>query len=353
MRNIIKKRWGLTVSLVIFIFLVMLATMLLAGALIVTLHYAGVLSIFNDGRPDNPGGNPLPGILPLLLFSAFLGTVIAWFFSKIALRPIRKIIEATHMVADGDFSVRLDIHSIYELEELSKSFNKMTQELSSIEAIRNDFINNLSHEFKTPIVSIKGFAELLIEGDLSEKEQRDYLEIIIAESKRLASLSTNVLTLTKFENLEIITDIATFRFDEQLRKTVLQLETGWANKGICIDIEADEIEYTGSSDLIQQILLNIIDNAVKFSDTGGVIHITLSQQNNCVLLSVKDSGIGMDERTMAHIFDKFYQGDTSRTKEGNGLGLSIVKRITDLCGGRVTVSSKPEAGSEFIVMVPV
>ena len=354
MRSIIKKRWGLTVSLVLFIFFILLIAIAITGTLFIFLHHVGILDIFSEGRPDNPGGGggPFLGIFPMLIFSVFLGTLIAAFFSKIALRPIRKIIEATHMVASGDFNVKLDIHSIYELEELSRSFNKMTQELSSIETLRSDFINNLSHEFKTPIVSIKGFAELLSEGGLTENEQREYLDIIIAESKRLAYLSTNVLNLTKVENLEIVTEIATFQLDEQVRKAVLQLEAGWVSKNITVDIETDDIEYTGSPDLTQQILLNLIDNAIKFSHEGGVITIRLSDRDDTFLLSIKDNGIGMDDQTLSQIFDKFYQGDSSRAKEGNGLGLSIVKRIVDLCGGTIKATSTQNKGSEFVISLP-
>jgi signal transduction histidine kinase len=352
MKKIIKKRWGLTVSLVIFIFLVMSATMMLVGGLFLLLHHIGVLNIFENTRPDISGVGQFPGVFAMMFFSAFLGTVIAGFFSKIALRPIRKIIEATHKVASGDFNVRLDIHSIYELEELSQSFNKMAHELSSIETLRSDFINTLSHEFKTPIVSIGGFAELLAEGNLSEKEQREYLNIIVMESERLTSLSTNVLNLTKFENLEIITETSKFRLDEQLRKAVLQLEAGWVNKNITIDINVDEIEYTGNQDFIQQVMLNLIDNAIKFTKPGGKITIQLSKDDKSIYISVKDDGIGMDEQTKERIFDKFYQGDVSRAGVGNGLGLSIVKRIIDLCGGQIGVHSEQNEGSEFIVSLP-
>ena len=374
MNKIIKKPWGLTVSLVIFIFLILLATMILVGGLFMVLHHTGLVNFFEGidfesleiksdatggradvpiGRSNNIIGFPFGGVFSMLTFSAFLGTVIAWFFSKTALRPIRKIIDATHKVASGDFDVRLDIHSIYELEELSNSFNKMTHELASIETLRSDFINNMSHEFKTPIVSIKGFAELLSEGNLSEKEQKEYLEIIITESKRLSLLSTNVLSLAKLETTEIIPESSVFRIDEQLRKAVLQLENIWTEKNITVEIEADTVEYNGDPDLIQQVLLNLTENAIKFTNPGGIIDLRLLSLGDNIYISVKDNGIGMDEQTMLHIFDKFYQGDTSRSKQGNGIGLSIVKRIIDLCGGNIKVISEKGKGSEFTVTLPL
>jgi len=353
--SFIKRRWGLTLSLVIFIFTILIAALVLAALLVIILNQAGVINFFDGVRPgpDSVGaGGPFHGLIAMMAFSIFLGTAIAVFFSKKALNPIRKIIDATHKVAGGDFSVRLDIKGIHELEELSGSFNKMAYELSTIETLRSDFINNFSHEFKTPIVSIGGFAKLLRE-DLNTNNQTEYLDVIIAESERLAALSTNILDLTKYENLEIIANVTTFQLDEQLRKAVIQLEPKWERKGIDVSVSAEKVMFTGNSDFTQQIFLNLIDNAVKFTDVGGAITISLSHSDNGVQLTVKDDGTGMDEHTQARIFDKFYQGDTSRAKAGNGLGLAIVKRIVDLCGGKIEVLSEPNWGSELHVWLPL
>jgi len=353
MISTIKKRLGLTVSLVIFIFLVMLASMLLSGVIVIILHSVGILDFWDGVRHDTVRrGVPVGWLFAVMTISAILGISIAGFFSKIALRPIRKIVAATHKVAGGDFSVRLDIHGIYELEELSGSFNKMTHELSTIETLRSDFINSFSHEFKTPIVSIRGFARLLKDDTLDQNERKEYLDIIIAESERLCSLSENVLNLANFENLEIIADITEFRLDEQLRKAVIQMEPKWSAKNINVDIETDDVLYTGSADLMQQVLLNLIDNAIKFTGPGGIVYIKLTNSDKGVRLLVRDNGIGMDEQTTARIFDKFYQADPSHTETGNGLGLSIVKRIVDLCGGRIEVRSRQNTGSEFDIWLP-
>lgn len=359
-RNFVKRRWGLTVSLVLFIFAIMMAAILLAGAILVVLHLAGVLDLWGGlgpgrgggGGSAGSGGGPLDGIFVMFAFSMFLGTSIALFFSRKALNPLRKIIEATHKVADGDFSVRLDIKSIYELEELSGSFNKMVHELSSIETLRSDFINSFSHEFKTPIVSIRGFAKLLKDEDLSQEDRQEYLGIIIAETERLSDLSTNIMSLTKYENLEIIADVTSYRLDEQLRRAVIQFEPKWAGKGINVNVETEEIVFSGNADLTQQVFLNLIDNAIKFTGDNGAISLLLSKRDDGVSFTVRDDGAGMDDHTLGHIFDKFFQGDASRAKEGNGIGLAIVKRIVDLCGGSIEVESEPGWGSEFVIWLP-
>ena len=352
-RSVVKKRWNLTISLVLFVFGIMISTMLLAGLLVMVLHLAGALPEWGEVRPEQiQHFVPLRFILSMFMFSAFLGAPIAWFFSKKALRPIKKVVDATRLVAEGNYDVQVDIKGINELEELSHSFNKMTQELSSVESLRRDFINNFSHEFKTPIVSIRGFAKLLKEGAVSENEKQEYLEIIITESERLALLSTNVLNLSKYETLETIADKAPFRVDEQIRRAVVISEPKWSAKNLDVDIALDEAAYNGSADLTQQVWLNLIDNAIKYSNPDGSLVIRLTQSGSGICFTIKDSGIGMDEQTKARIFDKFYQADASRTKSGNGLGLTIVKRIVDLCGGKIEVQSELGTGSEFVLWLP-
>ena len=352
MKGSIKKRWGLTVSLVLFVFAIMMAAMMLAGLLIVILHFAGVVSFFGDANRGGGGGSPFGAIAGMMFFSVLLGTAITGFFSRKALNPIRKVIDATHKVTEGDFNVSVDLKGVYELEELSRSFNKMTTELSSIETLRSDFINNFSHEFKTPIVSVRGFAKLLKDGNLTEDEKYEYLDIIINESERLAQLSTNVLSLSKYENIEIIPDVSEFRLDEQIRRAIVLTEPKWSEKNITVDVALSEITFTANDDLTQQIWLNLIDNAVKFSNQNGGIIIRLEKWNGGVTFTIQDNGIGMDENTKAHIFDKFYQGDTSRSKAGNGLGLVIAKRITELHGGSIEVQSELGKGSKFSIWLP-
>lgn len=349
----IKKRLGLTISLVLFIFGVMLTAMLLTALVFLLLHYTGTVPIWRSARPGHNGGVLRIGIIAgMAAFSILLGTAIAGFLSRNALNPIRKVIAATHKVAEGDFSMRLELKGIHELEELSHSFNRMAHELSTIETLRGDFINNFSHEFKTPIVSVRGFAKLLRDGNLTESERQEYLDIIIAESERLASLSTNILNLSKYENTEIITDKSPFRLDEQIRRAVVLAEPKWAAKEIVINLDLDEITYNGSEDLTQQVWLNLIDNAIKFSHRHGTVGIRLYREGSGICFTIRDEGIGMNDETKTRIFTKFYQGDISRVKSGNGLGLAIAQRIVQLCGGSIGLRSEEGTGSTFIVVLP-
>ena len=353
MRRYLRKRWGLAVSLVFYVFTVMLAAMVTAGFLMILLDAAGLINIWDGVRLEHLSGfKPYRAILPIFLFSIFLGTAIAAFFSKRALRPIRKLIAATRKVAGGDFGVRVETEGINELAELAGSFNKMTHELSSIETLRRDFVNNFSHEFKTPIVSIRGFAKLLRDAELTDEERRDYLEIIITESERLAELSTNVLNLSKYEAVEIIAQKAPFRIDEQIRRAIVMAEPKWSAKGIEIDIEMDEITFIGNENLTQQIWINLLDNAIKFSGQNESISVRLADLGGAIRFAIKDNGVGMDEETKLRIFDRFFQGDTSHAQAGNGLGLTIVKRVVDLCGGTIDVESTPGTGSVFAVELP-
>ncbi|MEK4971595.1 HAMP domain-containing sensor histidine kinase [Niallia sp. FSL R7-0648] len=341
MREFFTKRLSLAITLVMFVFGVMMATVLVVAVITFALQHLGIIS-------DN---SQLP-VFPLIAFLGFcilLGTSLTAFLSKKALNPIWTVIDATHKVASGDFSVQVNIKGIGELEELSHSFNKMTQELSGIETLRSDFVNNFSHEFKTPIVSLRGFAKLLKENNLTEEERQEYLDIIITESERLAALSTNVLILSKYENLEIITEKTPFRLDEQIRKTIVLMEPKWSAKDIVIDVELDEVTFHGNEDLTQQIWLNLLDNAIKFSEIGGNITIHLTKFKEEICFSIQDNGPGMDDQTKKRLFDKFYQGDTSHSQSGNGLGLALVKRIVELCNGKIYVESEKGKGSIFMV----
>ena len=354
MKDFINKRLNLTITLIMFVFGVMVATFLVVGGSVALLHHMGIISLSSlpEHRSGGENRNPVLTLIALFGLCILLGTAITAFFSKKTLKPIRKVIAATHQVAHGDFDVKVNIKGIKEFEELSQSFNKMTHELSGIEMLRSDFVNNFSHEFKTPIVSIRGFAKLLKENNLTDEERREYIDIIISESERLAELSTKVLSLSKYENIEIITDEILFRLDEQIRKTIVLMEYKWSAKEITVNLELENVMYKGNEDLTQQILINLFDNAIKFSHQGGVINITLENINDGIRFVIHDNGSGMDEQSKTHIFDKFYQGDISHSKAGNGLGLAIVKRIVELCGGMIEVQSEHGKGSVFTVFLP-
>lgn len=338
-----KKRMSLTVSLVVFVFFIMVLSIVIGrfGTFLLD-------SFFHI----NMVGNGFLSFILLLLISVFIGTSITALLSKWMVKPVRNLIKATEEVAKGNFSVTAEGGYIPELENLAASFNKMAAELSGIEMLRVDFINNFSHEFKTPIVSIKGFAKLLKEDNLTQEEVNEYLDIIIHESQRLSDLSTNVLNLSKIENTEIISEKEIYALDEQVRRALLILEPKWSAKELSVAVDLDCINIYNNAPLIQQIWLNLMDNAIKFTDNGGTLQISLKRIHSSVQFRIKDNGQGMDDETMKHIYDKFYQGDTSHTGKGNGLGLTLVHRIVTLCNGHIEVNSSPGKGSIFTVFLP-
>lgn len=293
-------------------------------------------------------------ILYPIVISGLLSLIISMLWSGRMLRPMKQLTAATKRVAEGDFSVRVPepegAHG--ELAELVHSFNMMAKDLEGIELFRKDFINNFSHEFKTPIVSIQGFAKQLYNDDLTDEQRKEYIDIIIAESERLTRMSTNVLLLTKLENQTIVTDKKAFYLDEQIRHEILLLEKAWERKNISISPELEEIRYVGSSELLSHIWRNLLSNAIKFSPDGTEVRVNLYRKDGKIIFEVIDEGPGMDKETALHIFDKFYQGDGSHKTEGNGLGLAIAHRAAVLCGAKLSVRSAPNCGCTFIVELP-
>lgn len=287
-----------------------------------------------------------------LVFMTVVGTIIIIIRGKKVLQPIYRLNEATKEVAKGNFNIQLENTNEGEIGELTGSFNKMAQELKNMEIFRRDFINNVSHEFKTPIASIQGFAKLLQSGDLTDEEKKEYADIIVKETERISRLSSNILKLSKLENQLIILDQADFSLDEQIRRTFLLLENEWSGKNLSFNLELEEIVFHGNEELLQQVWLNLLGNAVKFSHPGGEITVKLYNAGSRVVVKVIDNGIGMSEETQKRIFEKFYQGDKTHASEGNGLGLALVKRIIDLCGGSIAVQSEPRKGSTFRVELP-
>lgn len=281
-----------------------------------------------------------------------LGTVITAFISRTILQPIRDLNKATTEVARGNFSVRVRETLDAEYGTLTRNFNRMAEELSGIETLRGDFISNVSHEFKTPLASIQGFAKLLQDDSLSDSDRCEYTQIIIDETTRLSKLASNILNLSKLENQTTIANKTRFSLDEQIRKIILMLEPEWSKKNINLDIALDDIYYFGNEELMGQIWQNIINNAIKFTPDNGVIKVQLYRTESNITVRISDNGIGISHEAKEKIFEKFYQGDHSRKTEGNGLGLALVKRIIDLCGGRIYVENLYEGGVCFVVELP-
>lgn len=292
--------------------------------------------------------------LPLFLFavaSLIIGTAMALIISRKPLKPLNEIMDATDKIANGDYSVRVKPNGTEQFRELGEKFNHMAEEIGSVEMLRTDFVNNFSHEFKTPIVSIRGFARALKWEDLTDGERNEYLDIIISESERLADLSNNVLYLSKIEKQTILTDKNTVNVSEQIRLVIALLYEKWSDKHIDIVFDSDEKYLSCNEELLKQVWINLLDNAIKFSPNGGKIEIRIAESTDEVTVSIVDEGGGMSDETRRHIFDRFYQGDLSHTTTGNGLGLAIVKRIVELHSGNISVRST-EKGSAFMITLP-
>jgi len=334
------------VLLVFFVFVVLFVSIAISGAIVYFLIRASILQPFSEHRI-------IPVLLFILMVSLLIGTVISIFGGERILRPMRKMMEATKEVASGNFNIRVDASGAKEIDRLAESFNEMAKELSSIETLRTDFIGNISHEFKTPIVSIRGFARRLRKDTtLSEEQRNEYLDIIISESDRLTRLSSNVLLLSSLESTEKVLEKAPFYLDEQLRRTILLLEPQLQKKQLEVDVNVEKVEIVANEEMLQHLWINLLNNAIKFSPDGSVITIALRQNGDNVTVAVSDRGNGMDEEVKKRIFDKFYQGDKSRATEGNGLGLSLVKRILELDKGSIAVDSQPGKGTCFKVSIP-
>lgn len=295
----------------------------------------------------------IPYTIRVLLISILSGAAIAVGLSKIFVSPMMKLGDAMRKVAGGDFSVRLDCTSkIRDVREVYGSFNTMVKELGNTETLQTDFVSNVSHEFKTPINAIEGYASLLQDSQLTDEQKNAYIDKIIFNTRRLSDLVGNILLLSKVNNQTISLKASTFRLDEQVRQSILALESKWEKKEIEFDIDLDEIEYTGYENLLSHVWLNLIDNAVKFSPQNGQIRIRLKQLDGSVTFSIWDNGLPIPEADIDRIFNKFYQGDNFHASEGNGLGLALVRKIVAAAHGTINVTSSEDAGTEFVVALP-
>lgn len=228
----------------------------------------------------------------------------------------------------------------------------MAEELGSLEMLRSDFINNFSHEFKTPIVSLRGYAKVLKRKNLTDDERNDYLDIIINESERLAELATNVLQLSKVESQAIITEKTSFNLTEHIRTVIVLLEPKWSAKHISFQFDSSELMVTANEDMLSQVWINLLDNAIKYSPSYSEITIAMNSKDQQVRISIHNNGPGINESQQKNIFDKFYQGDSSHSSPGNGLGLSIAHKIVALHGGTIQVASSDDTGTTFEVTLP-
>lgn len=341
-------RVGLPIIFSVIVFMILLVTSIIIVIVTLLLIRMNAINIVKISKHE-----PLLPLLMLLVISVVVGTVVSLVMSRIPLKPVRQVIDATNRLAGGDFSARLRLPGARVFTELAESFNRMAEELGSIEMLRSDFVDSFSHEFKTPIVSIKGFAEELKHDDLTREQRDEYLDIIISESTRLAALATNVLNLSRVEKQTILTNRARFDLAEQVRRCVLLFENKWEQRRLDLNLELEEISLFGDEELLNQVWLNLIDNAVKFTPEGGSVEIRLKKTETAAEFTIQDDGYGISLEAQKHIFDKFYQGDTSRAVSGNGLGLSIAKRIVALHNGSIECQSEEGVGTVFSVSLPL
>lgn len=292
-------------------------------------------------------------LLAIFLVSGVAGALISYFVGKRILTPMVKLSQASQEVAHGNFNVEVrDSSKLEEVQTTFRNFNAMVRELNSTATLSNDFVANVSHEFKTPLTAIEGYAMLLQDEELSGEEREEYLDKILYNTHRLSTLVGNILMLSKMESKSLAEEFTTFRLDEQIRQAVVLLEPQWSEKELSFDASLDEVSIRGCESLLPHVWSNLLSNAIKASEKGGRIRLHLLEQTECVVFSVTDEGCGMTDEVQARIFEKFFQADPSHRSEGNGLGLSLTKRIVELSDGVVEVESTPGKGSTFRVILP-
>ncbi len=296
----------------------------------------------------------IPIFVWAILFSIVVGGAITKFITRFFIDPITQLGKAMKEVADGNFQVTAQCRSrLKDVNDIYDSFNLMVKELAATETLQTDFISNVSHEFKTPINAIEGYASLLQDHQQSQAEQDAYIEKILFNTHRLSTLTGNILLLSKINNQSIHPQRTVFRLDEQVRQAIVALEQKWTKKDIDFDVELDKISYSGYESLLLHVWSNLIDNAIKFDPQGGMIALRLRQAEGTAVFTIDDNGPGVAPEEQERIFHKFYQSDNSHVMDGNGLGLPLVKKIVEFSGGTVTLENLPEAGCRFTVRLPL
>ena len=295
----------------------------------------------------------LPIFVWAMVFSGTIGVAVTNHMTKMLIDPIAKLRSAMREVADGDFKVEAKCESrIQDVQDIYDSFNSMVRELSTTETLQTDFISDVSHEFKTPINAIEGYASLL-EGEPSPEEQRAYVEKILFNTRRLSALTGNILLLSKLSNQSILPQKTQFRLDEQIRQAIVALEQKWSEKELGFEVELAETPFFGYESLLPHVWTNLIGNAVKFSPKGGEIRIKMMRTEGAVVFTIEDDGPGIVPGDEEHIFTKFYQSESSHGMEGNGLGLALVRQIVEMSGGSVDVQNLEAGGCRFTVRLPL
>ena len=345
-----KERIGLLLLVAALAFTVQLVAILIAVGLIHILMQTGVIQELSADS-ITPGKT----LLLMSVISVVMGMLVSAFSGKFFLHPVNRYINQMNRLAAGDFKARIHfgkpIAAHPAFQEIEKSFNTAAEELEQTEMLRSDFINNFSHEFKTPIVSIAGFAKLLRRGNLTPEQQQEYLAIIEEESLRLAYMATSVLDLTKIENQTILTNVSHFNVSEQVRSAILLLEEKWSRKNLDFNLRIGEFDICANEEQLKHVWINLLDNAIKFSEEYGCIDILVEEKNDKIVVVISNTGKPIPKESMKRIFNKFYQADESHSSQGNGIGLAIVKKVVELHRGEVFVQSN-DTLTTFTVELP-
>lgn len=335
------RSFRLSLLFAFLVFVVMFVTMaLLSLGMFIMIHFEFV----DDEKVQR---------LPFFMFaivSIIVGTTIAMIVSRRPLAPLTEVMEAVDKIAEGDYCVRVKPRGAEQFYQLGEKFNRRAEELDNVEIMRSDFVGSFSHEFKTPIASIRGFAKALKWNDLTDEEKNEYLDIIIDETERLSDLSANILYLSKIEKQTILTGKSFFNVCEQIRLVIALMDQKIEVKRLYVEMAGQETLVKGNEEMLRQVWINLLDNAIKFSPEGEKIKVHVRESKKYVQVMISDQGKGMTDDIKKHIFDKFYQGDCSHSTSGNGLGLSIVKKIIDLHDGTIQVVSS-SCGCTFEVIL--
>lgn len=344
----VQWRWepslkSIRIGFTLCVFLILLLTITVFTSIEVALEKTRLLENFHSER--------LLVLVICCAVSSLLGGLMSDLFIRLPMLPVKKLLKGLARLANGHFEERADFGDAPPMRELAEAFNTLASELENTEMLRTDFVNNFSHEFKTPIVSIRGFARLLQREDLSAEERREYVNIIVDESTRLSNMATNVLNLTKIENQSILTQTEEYNLSEQLRRCILLLEKKWEAKRLELNADFREFMVKGDQELLHQVWVNLLDNAIKFSPEAGLLSIQIHTDREWLRVAIGNQGPMIPEEQKKRIYDKFWQGDSSHAAEGTGIGLSIVKKVVELHGGTVSVDSTAQQ-TVFTVSLP-
>lgn len=306
-----------------------------------------------------PPWDYITGLIDLIagfLLFIFVFWMLSFIFRRKELAVWNAMLQAIRRISKGDFSVQVEEENISkEYREFARSINEMAGELGRMETMRQDFISNVSHELQSPLTSIRGFTEALRNPDINQDQRTHYLDIIERESRRLSQISDNLLKLSALDMDRSAFETGRFRLDRQLRSIVLSCEPQWSAKELQIDLDLQEAEIEAAEDLLSQVWINLLHNSIKFTPDGGTVNLKLVAKGNHAVVTVTDTGIGIDETDLPRLFERFYKADRSRNRNegGSGLGLSIVRKIIDIHRGDISVRSKPGEGTEFVINLPV